>query len=111
MSPERLAENPFCVLQVPTTASRLEVERAGQKLLSLLAIGSESAQTYQSPLGPRPRSESLVRAAVAALRDPQIRLRHELWTEVSQEHDLMPLDLEWETAFRSIDWGVPCTGG
>jgi hypothetical protein len=37
------------------------------------------AKTYQTPLGPQPRTPELVRAAVAALRDPYRRLVAELW--------------------------------
>lgn len=109
MNPAQLAENPFYVLEIPTTASRLEVERAGQKLLALLTIKSESAQTYRTPFGPRRRDEALVRAALAALRDPGVRLRHELWFDATLHHEPAPHDAAWDAAFRSIDWGAPCT--
>ena len=36
---ERIAENPFYVLGVPTTASRTDLEREGNKLLSMLQLG------------------------------------------------------------------------
>jgi len=75
----KLAENPFFVLAVSPDASRLEIEREAQKLLGMLELGFEAAQTYATPLGPRPRTAEAVRAAVAVLRDPYQRLLAELW--------------------------------
>ncbi|HTR54952.1 MAG TPA: hypothetical protein VMJ10_29905 [Kofleriaceae bacterium] len=75
----QLAENPFFVLGLSPDASRLELEREAQKLLGMLELGFAAAKTYQTPLGPRPRTAELVRAAVAALRDPYQRLLAELW--------------------------------
>ena len=74
-----LADNPFFVLGVPTAASRIEVEREAQKLLGMLELGFAEARTYTTPLGPRDRTAEMVRAAVAALRDPYRRLVAELW--------------------------------
>jgi hypothetical protein len=75
----KLAENPFFVLGVPVEASRIEVERCAQKLLGMLELGFADARTYATPLGPRERTAEMVRAAVAALRDPYRRLVAELW--------------------------------
>jgi hypothetical protein len=75
----RLADNPFFVLGVAPEASRIEVEREAQKLLGMLELGFADAQHYATPLGPMPRTTELVRAAVAALRDPYQRLVAELW--------------------------------
>ena len=77
--PNGLADNPFFVLGVATDASRIEVEREAQKLLGMLELGFADARTYATPLGPRERTAEAVRAAVAALRDPQRRLVAELW--------------------------------
>ncbi|HSR99096.1 MAG TPA: hypothetical protein VLM79_18705 [Kofleriaceae bacterium] len=74
-----IADNPFFVLGVPADASRIEVEREAQKLLGMLELGFAEARTYQTPLGPRERTAEMVRAAVAALRDPYRRLVAELW--------------------------------
>ena len=74
-----IADNPFFVLGLPTEASRIEVERCAQKLLGMLELDFADARTYATPLGPRPRTTELVRAAVAALRDPYQRLLAELW--------------------------------
>src|SRR5262249_23110814 len=62
-----------------TEASRIEVEREAQKLLGMLELGFAEARTYTTPLGPRDRTAEMVRAAVAALRDPYRRLVAELW--------------------------------
>jgi hypothetical protein len=75
----RLAENPFFVLGISPDASRIEIEREAQKLLGMLELGFAAAETYATPLGPRPRTPEAVRAAVAALRDPYQRLLAELW--------------------------------
>lgn len=74
-----IAENPFFVLGVTSDASRIEVERQAQKLLGMLELGFAEALTYDTPVGPRERTAELVRAAVAALRDPYRRLVAELW--------------------------------
>jgi hypothetical protein len=75
----RLAENPFYVLGISPDASRIEIEREAQKLLGMLELGFAAAETYATPLGPRPRTPEAVRAAVATLRDPYQRLLAELW--------------------------------
>jgi hypothetical protein len=74
-----IADNPFFVLGVAADASRIEVEREAQKLLGMLELGFAEARTYQTPIGPRERTAEMVRAAVAALRDPYRRLLAELW--------------------------------
>ena len=74
-----LEDNPFFVLGLPPDTSRIEIEREAQKLLGMLELGFADAKTYRTPLGPRVRTPELVRAAVAALRDPYRRLVAELW--------------------------------
>jgi hypothetical protein len=76
--------NPFFMLELSTKASRAEVERAGQRLLGLLAIGSAGAGHYHTPLGAATRDADGVRQALAALRDPNERVLHELWASVAQ---------------------------
>jgi hypothetical protein len=78
-SAARILDNPFFVLGLSPDASRIELEREAQKLLGMLELGFAAAQTYATPLGPRPRTAEAVRAAVAALRDPYQRLVAELW--------------------------------
>jgi hypothetical protein len=75
----RITENPFFVLGLSPDASRIELEREAQELLGMLELGFVGAQSYATPLGPRPRTAEAVRAAVAALRDPYTRLVAELW--------------------------------
>lgn len=79
MEAARIIDNPFFVLGLSCDASRIELEREAQKLLGMLELGFPGAQTYATPLGPRPRTAESVRAAVAALRDPYQRLLAELW--------------------------------
>ncbi len=78
-----VADNPFFVLGVSPEASRLEIEREGQKLLGMIELGFAEALTFATPLGPRPRDADLVRAALAALRDPARRLVAEVWARHS----------------------------
>jgi hypothetical protein len=76
--------NPFFVLEVATDASPADVERAGQRLIALLTVGSTAAAQYSTPLGPATRDADLVRQALAALRDPARRVVEELWANVAQ---------------------------
>ena len=117
MNHERLVKNPLLVLGLGSGATLLEVERAGQKLLSLLSIGASSAQFYPTPWGDQPRDEHLIRAAVAALKDPSARLRAELWLvepgdpsapEVLGD-DPVDRTLPAALAFRAVGWRLPCT--
>jgi hypothetical protein len=75
----KILDNPFFVLGLPAEASRIELEREAQKLLGMLELGFAEAGVYATPLGPQPRTAEMVRAAVAALRDPYQRLVAELW--------------------------------
>jgi hypothetical protein len=96
--------NPFFVLGVEPRAGRSEIERAGQKLLALLAVGAASATRYDTPFGPAMRDADSVRAALAALRDPVERLAHELILELTLGGALhepyAPPD--WEAAVAAI---------
>ncbi|AUX26261.1 molecular chaperone DnaJ [Sorangium cellulosum] len=78
----RLRDNPFYVLGLRPSASRAEVEREGQKLLGMLELKLASAATYPTPVGPGVRTADKVRAAMAALRDPERRLTHEIWARL-----------------------------
>ena len=79
----KIADNPFYVLGLPASATRAEVEREGTKLLGMLELGLASAATYETPLGSMPRTAEQVRLAMAALRDPDKRLVHELWVQAA----------------------------
>jgi hypothetical protein len=104
-----LLDNPFLVLGILPNATRIEVERAGQKLLAQLAVQVASAKTYATPHGPRARDEDRVRAALAALRDPGLRVMHELWlTESAGPSAEVPSLPAWSEAWRSMGWRTPC---
>lgn len=79
---QRLASNPFYVLELRPDCSRADVERQGQKLIGMLELELLGALRYRSPLGEHSRSSQLVRAAMAELRDPNRRLLHELWASL-----------------------------
>src|ERR1700731_1312088 len=99
--------NPFFVLGVSTEASRGEVERAGQRLLGLLAVGNAGAVHYDTPLGSATRDADSVRQALATLRDPNERVIHELWANVAQSIDRKrsknPGDA-WRAAEGALGW-------
>jgi hypothetical protein len=100
--------NPFFLLEVSTRASRAEVERSGQRLIGLFAVGSESAVRYDTPLGAARRDADGVRQALARLRDPNERAIQELWAEVGAgapgpaENPAAP----WTGAERAIGWAA-----
>jgi len=71
--------NPFLVLELGPGVGGAQAERQGEKLLAMLAAGLEEAGRYSTPFGARERTPELVRAALAELRDPRRRLRHEWW--------------------------------
>jgi hypothetical protein len=85
---ERILENPFYVLGLSTSCGRAEIEQEGQKLLALLELGLSSGATYRTPLGPAKRTPEMVRHAMAELRDPEKRLRHELWAQLAADATL-----------------------
>lgn len=80
---QRWLENPFFVLGLAPSATRVELERAGQRLLAELTIGRESAREYDTPVGRNLRTPELVRQALAELRDPARRLIHEAWAQLT----------------------------
>jgi hypothetical protein len=71
--------NPFLVLGLRPPSTTAETERQGEKLMAMLAAGLDEARRYPTPFGERERTPELVRAALAELRDPRRRLRHEWW--------------------------------
>ncbi len=74
-----LAENPFFVLELPPTATPMEIERQGKKLLGMLELELASAQTFPTPYGAKLRTPERVREAVQLLLDPARRLPFEPW--------------------------------
>jgi hypothetical protein len=75
----RHLNNPFRVLELPVDATAEAVERKGELLLSMLALGMAEAARFQTPLGVEERTPEMVREALAELRNPDRRLLHEWW--------------------------------
>lgn len=101
-----IADNPFYVLEVPPTATSIEVERAGQKLLAMLAVGLDAASHYPTPLGDRPRDADCVRTALDALRDPKRRAQHEVWAALPARAippDMAP-EAPWPEGLAAFGW-------
>ncbi len=78
----KIRDNPFYVLGLRPDASRQVVDREGQKLLGMLALGLKSALLYPTPVGPGERTPEKVREAMAELHRPERRLIHELWARL-----------------------------
>lgn len=72
------ANNPYFVLEIAADATPGEIERAGRKLLGLIEVGSEKAAHYTCSFGTFDRSPTMIREAMAELRDPKKRARHAL---------------------------------
>jgi hypothetical protein len=106
MTREELEQNPFFVLGVAPTSSRMDIERAAQKLLAQLAIGAASAQVYSTPFGTRSRDEALVRSALTTLRDPERRVLLELWAEAKPAPSWAAPE-PFDEAPASIGWRGP----
>jgi hypothetical protein len=108
---QRIIENPFYVLGVPTTATRTELEREGTKLLSMLELGLKEAKVYRSPLGEHERTAEAVRAAMAELREPKRRLVHELLASlpasvvVPKHTPVGDASVRWPRAPRAYGYG------
>lgn len=102
--------NPFFVLELKVDASRLDVERAAQRLLGLLAIGAQGADEYRTPFGPARRDADTVRQALGRLRDPVQRVRCELWANVrppAAPQTSESLTAGWEAGARALGWSRP----
>ena len=109
MNHERFVANPYFVLELEPSASLLEIERAGQKLIAQLTIGAMSSKTYASPFGPQPRDESVVRSAVARLRDPNERILCAFWAENVPSRDAPEATAAPEEALAALDWRNQCS--
>lgn len=111
-SRRRIEDNPFYVLGLPPTATRMEVEREGHKILSMMELSLSGAHVYHTPFGERPRTPELVREAMATLRDPQKRLCAELWARLGPGAKTgEPTDeaksetTTWDRALAAMGWG------
>jgi hypothetical protein len=107
IEPPHLADNPFFVLELPKDCTGMDIERAGQMLLSKLKLGLASATTYKTPLGDRPRDEDAVRRAMSTLRDPDKRRQFEPWVRDDVwQADSVPKStaatLSWPNAHTSL---------
>jgi len=69
------------VLGLTPRASWAEVARTADALLVALEAGDPTAASYDTPLGPQPRTAGAVLVARARLRDPDERIQQEIWWE------------------------------
>jgi len=96
--------NPLWVLELTPDATRLEVERQGQKVLAMLGVGLESASSYPTPFGDRPRTPDAVRQALAALRDPARRAEAEAWFDLPTPGAPAPQAPRWTDLRERLGW-------
>lgn len=82
----RWRANPFYVLSSRPSATRPQLEREAQKLLAMLELRLSAAMHYPTPVGSGERDAQLLRDSTAALRDPEQRLRAELWATLEPTH-------------------------
>lgn len=80
-SAARIVDNAFRVLGLTPRATWPEVARTAEALLAALEAGDVTVSSYDTPLGPQPRSAGAVRVARARLRDPDERIQQEIWWE------------------------------
>lgn len=109
----RFDENPYYVLEVRPGATPTEIERSGQRLLAMLAVGLASASSHPTPFGPQPRDADRVRQALDALRDPERRWLHEVWAELPPSEvrpALLPSE-PWPEALEALGWRAPPRNG
>jgi hypothetical protein len=68
-------KNPYWVLELDAASTPGEIERQGRKILGLIELGAGKALRYECPLGTFERDATMVREAIALLRDPKRRAR------------------------------------
>jgi hypothetical protein len=100
-----ISQNPFYVLGVGAESSRQDIEREGQKLLSMLALDIAESRTYATPLGDQPRTPELVRSSMAELRNPSRRLLHEILATLPSSLISPEEDERWRKAPSAFGYG------
>jgi hypothetical protein len=96
--------NPYYVLELPLDAGPGDVEREGRKLLGLIELGTARGTVYACPLGTFTRDATMVRDAMAALRDPK-RMAKERCLAALMYGTAAETDDEW--ADEDVDAPVP----
>lgn len=105
----RWTQNPFYVLELSVDAEWSEIEQRAAMLERALVERPGETHAYPTPAGARRRDRSVVHAAVEALRDPDLRLLHELWASLPpRPHAPGPTPFEepprWEPAMGAFGW-------
>jgi hypothetical protein len=107
----RWRENPFYLLGLDPSASELEVEREGRKLLAQLELGLAAVRVAHTPVGDVTRTPERVRDALAELRDSRKRKRHALWARLPVANIESPngesshnARAPWSEAMSAVGW-------
>jgi hypothetical protein len=96
--------NAYYVLELLPDATPGEIEREGRKLLGLIELGTARGTVYACPLGTFTRDATMVREALATLRDPKRRAKERCLAAL--------VDPAWQAADESaldeeVDGAVP----
>lgn len=105
-SAARIVDNAFAVLGLTPRATWSDVARRAKRLLESVQAGDPAAATYDTPLGPRPLTEGAIRVARAQLRDPDVRIQHEIWWEAPGRGraPVAPVEDAWPQASAAWGW-------
>jgi hypothetical protein len=95
--------NPYYVLELLPDAAPGEIEREGRKLLGLIELGTARGTVYACPLGTFTRDATMVRDAMAALRDPKRRAKERCLAALTR----LGTDAEDDSADEDLDAPVP----
>lgn len=104
--------NAFYVLDLADRpdASPGEIERQGRKILGLFEVRAAKARTYTCPFGSFPRDETMVREAMAMLRDPKKRAKESFLArcftglDAPDEASAAPPDAPFDDAFLAAGY-------
>jgi hypothetical protein len=110
-----LRKNPFFVLELPATATTLEVHQRGQKLVAQLELGGAKAKSYWTPFGTRTRDVDDVRLAVSQLGDARVRAAYARFVVAQAAVTTSPVAAPpplpaWPEVWRALWWADDVEG-
>ena len=90
--------NPYFVLGLPVPSAAADVERAKNRILSVMEAKQRSTHKYNTPWGPQTATPDMVRKAAARLGSSRQRLLLALWasavpSEAAPTPDVRPVKL------------------
>jgi hypothetical protein len=102
---------PFWALELPVTASTIDVEKAARDISAKLQLKVPGIEEFLTPSGKRRRDEFVVREAKSMLLNPELRLLAEFWYIPSDssesgvaESDIKKTVKEWQQILGVQFW-------